>query len=415
MARMVAKLSPAKVAALVKARKPGLYGDGAGLALRIGATGAASWVLRYMRQGKSHEMGLGPVHTFSLAEARERARRHRQELHDGIDPLASRAAAKAKAKPIVSFAQVADMYLTAHAPSWRSETHRRQWRQTLDDYVLPGLGEQDVAAIDVGAVMAVVEPLWHAKPETASRVRGRIESVLAYAAARGWRTGANPAAWKGCLEQLLPARAKVRAVRHHAALDWRNIGTFMVALRARQGIAARAAEFAILTAARSNEARGARWSEIDLKAAVWEVPSSRMKGMKPHRVPLSNAARAVLAQMEALREDDATLVFPGANRDAPLSDVALSKIIKVCAPGAEVTLHGFRSCFRDWAGESTAYPREVIEMALAHRLGDKAEQAYARGDLFTKRTRLMEDWAERCSRTADSADVVMMRRFAGEG
>jgi integrase len=403
MARETNKLSPMRVAALIKARKPGLYGDGAGLGLRVGYNGASSWVLRYMRQGKAHEMGLGPTHTFGLAEARERARRFRQELHEGIDPLARRASVKAGSRPVVTFGQVAEMYMTSHAPSWRSEVHRQQWRQTLTDYVLPNLGSKNVSEIETDAVLEVVEPLWHVKPETASRVRGRIESIFDYAAARGWRRGDNPARWRGHLDNLLPAPGKVRAVVHHAALDWRKIGDFMRALRQRQGIAARAVEFCVLTATRSSEARGARWDELDLSNRTWCISGTRTKTAKEHRVPLSDAATNVLDQMKCLQTLAGDLIFPGA-KAGELSDVALSKMAKLCAPGANITLHGMRSAFRDWAGESTSYPREVIEMALAHRLGDKAEQAYARGDLFQKRRRLMDDWGHFCSSPEPAAE-----------
>jgi integrase len=397
MGRIANKMSPAKVTALVKAAKPGLYGDGAGLALRIGRNGAASWVMRYMRLGVAREMGIGPLHTVSLGEARERARRHRQELLDNIDPLVQRAAAKAAAKPLATFAQVAEMYLTAHAPSWRSETHRRQWRQTLDDYVLPALGKKGVAAIAVGDVMGIVEPLWHSKPETASRVRGRIESLLDYATARGWRKGDNPARWRGHLANLLPARAKVAAVEHHPAMPWQNVAAYLTELTKRSGTAAQALAFAVLTAARSGEARGATWDEMDLTAAIWTIPPSRMKAAREHRVPLADAALAVLREAANLRQSDdpAALVFPGASGSKPLSDVALAKQVPSGA-----TVHGFRSAFRTWAGETTSYPREVIEMALAHRTGDAVEQAYARGDLFQRRKRLMEEWATYCGRTA---------------
>lgn len=410
MTRAVGKLAPSKVTALVKAKKPGLYGDGAGLWLRIGQGGAASWVLRYMRAGKAHEMGLGPHHTYGLAEARERAKRYRQELHDGVDPLASRKAAKASAKPVITFRQVAEMYLTAHAPAWRSEVHRRQWRQSLDDYVFPTLADRSVAEIDTGAVMEVIEPLWHAKPETAGRVRGRIESVLDYAAARGWRSGPNPAAWTGHLKHVLPAKTKVRKVEHHPALDWREVASFMQALRKRHGIAARAVEFLVLTACRSGEVRGARWDEIDRRSNTWTVPASRTKTAKDYRVPLSDPALAVLDQMEKLRDGEEELVFPGAEPGHVLSDVALSKIAKLAAPGAQITLHGFRSTFRDWAGEASAYPREVIEMALGHRIGDKAEQSYARGDLFQKRRSLMADWAAQCAAIAAPVSDIEAER-----
>ncbi len=403
MARIVGKLAPAKVAALVKAGKPGLYGDGAGLALRIGRNGAASWVMRYMRQGAAREMGLGAVHTIGLAEARERARRHRLQLLDGIDPLAQRVAAKAAAKPLATFGQTAEMYLTAHAPSWRSETHRRQWRQTLDDYVLPTLGTMGVASIAVGDVMGIVEPLWHSKPETASRVRGRIESVLDYATARGWRQGDNPARWRGHLANLLPARAKVAAVEHHAAMPWQDVSAFLAALAGRGGTAAKALTFVILTAARSGEVRGARWAEIDIQAAVWTVPAERMKAGREHRAPLPDAVLAVLREAATLRQGDdpSALVFPGARAGQPLSDVSLAKLVPSGA-----TVHGFRASFRTWAGETTAYPREVIEMALAHRIGDAVEQAYARGDLFAKRRRLMQAWSDFCARPALPAEVV---------
>lgn len=393
MARVVGKLSSAQVGKLVRAAKPGLYGDGAGLALRIGRNGAASWVLRYMREGAAREMGLGPLHTVGLADARDRARRHRMELLDGIDPLASRAAAKATARPVATFAQVAEMYLTAHAPAWRSETHRRQWHQTLDDYVLPALGAKPVAAVDVGDVMAIVEPIWHSKPETATRVRQRIEAILDYATARGWRTGENPARWKGHLENLLPGRAKVAPVKHHAAMPWQDVPAFMVALGQRSGMSARALAFLILTATRSSETRMATWGEVNLATAVWTIPGGRTKTGADYRIPLSAPALALLHGVAEFRQGD--LVFPGASGIKPLSDVSLAKLL----PDG-TTVHGFRSTFRDWAGETTNFQREVVEMAMNHRVGDEVEQAYARGDLFTRRASLMEAWASFCMGSA---------------
>ena len=281
-----------------------------------------------------------------------------------------------------------------------SEIHRQQWRQTLKDYVLPILGEQDVTALDTGAVMGVLEALWHTKPETASRVRGRIEAILNYASARGWRKADNPARWRGHLENLLPRKTKIAPVQHHAALPWRAVPEFIAALRSRQSMAARAVELAVLTAARSGEARGARWNEIDLGRKIWSIPASRMKSGRPHRVPLADSAITVLEGVALLRQDNDGLVFPGM-RGSPLTDTAVSKIAKLCAPGAELTLHGLRSSFRDWAGETTNHSREVIEQALAHRVGDAAEQAYARGDLFDKRRRLMDDWAAFCTATEE--------------
>ncbi len=402
MARETKKLSPAEVAKLVRAKEPGLFGDGAGLALRIGRGGAASWVLRYMRQGKAHEMGLGAIHTFGLAEARERALRYRQELHDGIDPVAARREARKAATPLVTFRQVAEMYIAAHAPTWKNAAHRRQWSQTLDDYVLPVIGGKGIAAIDTGDVMQVIEPLWHVKPETASRTRGRIETVLDYAAARQWRQGANPAAWRGHLANLLPAPHKVASVQHHPAMPWQDLPAFMAALAERQGMAAKALAFLILTGARSAEARGATWGELDLGAGIWTIPASRMKGAREHRVPLAEPALALLRSIRLPEAEPGALVFPGASGRKPISDVALAKLLP-----ADATCHGFRSAFRTWAGETTGYPREVIEMALAHRLGDAVEQAYARGDLFQKRRRLMADWAEFCSRPMPSAGEVV--------
>ncbi len=408
MARVTNKLSPAGLAKLLRAKTPGLYGDGAGLGLRIGHNGASSWVLRYMRQGKAHEMGLGPTHTVGLAEARERAKRYRLELLDGIDPVRARKEAKASARPAVTFGQVADMYLTAHAPAWRSETHRQQWRQTLAHYVLPVLGPKGVSVIDTGDVMRVIEPLWHAKPETAGRVRGRIESILDYAAARGWRQGDNPARWRGHLANLLPAPHKVAAVQHHPAMAWQEVPAFMASLAERQGMAAKALAFLILTAARSAEARGATWGELDLGAGIWIVPSSRMKGGREHRVPLAERALALLRSIRLPEAEPGALVFPGASGRRPLSDVALAKLLP-----AGATCHGFRASFRTWCGEATAYPREVVEMALAHRLGDAVEQAYARGDLFQKRKQLMKAWGEFCSRPAPaSGEVVPLRERA---
>ena len=394
MARAVERLSAADVAKLIKDGKPGLHADGAGLGLKISPSGAASWSFRYTLAGKAREMGLGAVHTVGLGEARKRAKKARLDVHDGVDLVAQKHATKTSAAAAMTFSRVAEMYLAAHAPSWRNDTHRAQWKQTLADYILPVLGEMNVAAVDTGAVMRVIEPLWHTKPETASRVRGRIEAILSYASAREWRSGMNPAQWRGHLETMLPARAKVRAVVHHAALPWQSMPQFMAALRAREGVAARGAEFCILTAARSGEAREARWSEIDLDVKLWTIPASRMKGGKAHRVPLSDAAVAVLHRIP--RGDRDAHVFPGMMPRQPLSDVAISKIVKLAA-GLAITLHGFRSTFRDWTAEATVYPRELAEKALAHTLESKVEAAYQRADMLAKRRDMMNAWAEFCS------------------
>jgi integrase len=417
MPRRAAGLSAAKV---TKAA-PGRYGDGAGLYLLVRSAEARFWVFRWTRAGRMREMGLGPAAgraAVSLAEARTKARRLHDMVREGRDPLAERDAEQAAAKSeaaqtaasVITFRVVADRYLGAHEAGWKNPKHRQQWRNTLRDYVLPAIGDLAVAAVGTGDVMGIVEPLWQAKPETASRVRGRIESVLDYAAAREWRTGENPARWRGHLDHLLPARAKVQRVEHHAALPWRGIGAFMDKLGRQQGVAALALRFAILTAARSGEVRGAAWGEIDLDNGLWTIPAERMKAAREHRVPLSDAALGVLRQMRLLRDPHhGDLVFPGGRLGRPLSDVAVSKAAKV-AGGDDATVHGFRSTFRDWCAEATGYPREVAESALAHVVRDKTEAAYQRGDFFDKRRKLMAEWATFCGRVAAPAgDVVPLR------
>lgn len=406
--------------------KPGRYHDGDGLCLLVRRAAKedqpdrAFWLLRYTPPGggKMREAGLGRArgpNCVSLAVARERARRLRERLHEGLDPLAEREAeaqrlaaeaAKAKAEAI-TFAAVSDMFLAAHEASWRNPKHRQQWRNTLRSYVLPSIGKLPVAEVDTGAVMAIIEPLWREKTETGSRVRGRIESVLDFAKARGWRSGENPAAWRGHLDHLLPARSKVARVEHHSALPWREAGSFMARLRGSGGVSSRCLEFAILTASRSGEVRGARWSEFDLDRAVWTVPASRMKAGREHRVPLSDAALAVLRQMQAFGDEAGALVFPGGRIGAPLSDVALSKAL-AGAGGDGSTVHGFRSTFADWCAE-TGKPADIREAALAHTLGNKVAEAYQRGDMLARRAALMAQWAEFCSKPMVAADVVPLR------
>ena len=374
----------------VKARtKPGRYADGGGLYLFVRPKSKV-WVFRFTRRKRAREMGLGAERDVTLAEARERARECRRLLAQGLDPIEHQRQQEADAKAgATTFAEVAERYLAVHEASWRNPKHRQQWRNTLGTYVAPAIGAKldaeghltgglFVGGIDVGTVMKILEPLWQAKPETASRVRGRIETILDYATARGWRHGDNPARWRGHLANLLPPRAKVQRVQHHAALPWREIGAFITKLRQQRGTSARAAEFSILTAARSSEARGLRWAELDLPHGVWTVPGDRMKAGREHRVPLSGRALAILEEMAPLRRKPEDLVFPGGRLGKPLSDVALSKAVKA-AGGGELTLHGFRSAFRDWCAEATAYPREVAEAALAHVLADKTEAAYRRG------------------------------------
>jgi integrase len=408
MTRQIGKLA---AIALQKPMKPGMHADGGGLYLQVTASGAKSWIFRFMLHGRAREMGLGPLHTISLAEARERARECRKLRLDGIDPVEARKAKRAEerlaAATAMTFEQCAARYIAAHRAGWRNPKHAAQWPSTLKTYAYPVFGSLPVALIDVGLVMKTLEPVWQTKPETASRVRGRIEAVLDWARVRGYRDGENPARWRGHLDKLLPARAKVRKVEHHSALPYPEIGEFVASLRRQEGVAARALEFLILTAARTGEVIGARWSEFDTAEKLWTVPADRMKAGKEHRVPLSGAAMATLEGMQAIRADGDDHVFPGGRRGKPLSNMAMLKLLQRMERG-DLTAHGFRSSFRDWAAERTSYPREVAEIALAHTVGDKVEAAYRRGDLFAKRRRLMEEWARHCEITKSIGKVVAL-------
>jgi integrase len=388
------KLTAIKVA---KATKAGRYGDGHGLYLQLSSTGVKSWLLRYMRHGRERWMGLGPLHTVSLKEARERARRARQHILDGIDPLDARKAEHAalalQAARSLTFAEAAQRYFDAHEKKWRNAKHRAQFLSTLRTYAYPKIGKLSVAEIDLGQVLKVIEPIWRNKAETANRVRGRIESVLDWAAVRGYRTGENPARWRGHLEHVLPARGRIARANHHPAMPYADLPAFMLALTQREGIAARALEFTIMTAARTGEVIGATWSEIDLVAMVWIIPAKRMKGGREHRVPLSDPVLRILKSLP--HEEGNSYVFIGL-RGCSLSNMAMAALLKRMGRN-DITVHGFRSTFRDFAAERTNYPNHVVEMALAHVIGDKVEAAYRRGDLFEKRQRLMAEWAKYCT------------------
>lgn len=393
------KLTALKVKSLAQ---PGRFGDGGGLWLQVRDSDHRSWLFRYTGAAGQRQMGLGPFPDVSLAEAREAARLARAKVRQGVDPIDERNAARETAKAAArdssrapTFRAVADRYLASHEDSWRNEKHRWQWRQTLE-VACEEIGDTPVAAIATGDVMRVLEPLWREKTETAARLRGRIESVLDFAGARGWRMGENPARWRGHLAKLLPAPSKVAKVEHHSALPWPEIGAFMAELRLQDGAAARALEFTILTAARTGESIGATWPEIDMAAAQWTVPAARMKAGRDHRVPLSGAAVALLSAVGPARDDrDRACIFPGGRPGKPLSNMSMLMLLRRMGR-PKLTVHGFRSTFRDWCAESTDYPREVAEQALAHALGDKVEAAYRRGDLFGKRRQLMEDWAAFC-------------------
>lgn len=368
-------------------------------------------------------MGLGPYDAegkrgLTLAGAREAAADAQRLLREGVDPLAHRAAeaeaaavraalVEAKAR---TFRDVAGLYIGAHEAGWRNAKHRAQWRTTLETYAFPHIGDMPVADVATDDVLRCLNPVWKAKPETATRLRGRVEAVLDYATARGWRQGVNPARWRGHLSNLLPRRSKVARVEHHAALPWGDMGAFMVALRGQPGTAARALEWCILTATRTGETIGARWSEVDAEAAVWTVPGARMKAGREHRVPLSPAALAILAAMAPLRPAEGDgFIFPGAVAGKPLSGMAMLMLLRRMKR-PDLTVHGFRSAFRDWCEEATSTPHAVAEAALAHTIGDKVEAAYRRGDLFAKRAKLMAEWADYCGRAP--AAVVALRPVA---
>jgi integrase len=408
MARITDRLV-AKAAAT--ARQPGMYADGNGLYLRVAPGGSKSWILRYRHGGRRHDIGLGPYPLIGLADARQRANQRRRLLVDGIDPLADRRAQRAAAAvermKAITLRQAAESYIDAHAAGWRGGKQEAQWRQSLTAFAYPTIGELPVQAIDVGLVMKVLEPIWTAKPETASRVRGRIESVLDWATARGYRFGENPARWRGHLDNLLPARAKVQRVEHHPALPYAEIGAFMAWLRPDTNIAARALEFLILTAARSGEVLQARWDEINLPSRLWTVPAERMKSGREHRVPLSDAAIAIVKAMAAIQLND--YVFPG--RRGALGRTALFDQLRRIGR-ADLTTHGFRATFRSWSAERTNFPREVAELALAHSVGTAVERAYQRSDLFAKRRQLADAWAKFCATPAVTGEVVPLRPMA---
>lgn len=398
-------------------RKAGYHADGAGLYLQVSRSGSKSWVFRYMLKtlsasGKptSREMGLGSYPTVSLLEARQKATDQRKMIERGIDPIESRNAQRiqetldqGKSK---TFADCATAYIEAHRDGWRNAKHATQWTNTLETYANPTIGALPVQGIDTGLVLRVLEPIWKTKTETATRVRSRIELVLDWAKVRGFRDGDNPARWRGHLDKMFPKRSKVAPVEHHKALPYADIGVFMKELRSHDGIAPKALEFIILTASRVSESVNAKWDEIDLQRKLWTVPAARMKSHREHRVPLSDAAIRLLKGMKAEKQSD--YVFPGWKVKAPLTGAACLKLLHDMGR-KDLTTHGFRSTFRDWAAEQTSFPSRIAEAALAHVAGDKTEAAYQRGDLLEKRRLLMDAWGNYCAR-AKSAKVVQLRK-----
>lgn len=404
MPKLAAEMSPLQVSRI---SEPGLHFVGLvpGLALQVKGKGR-SWILRVRIARKTRDIGLGGYPDVTLAIAREKARALREQIRRGLDPLeerrTQRAALEAAQGKLVTFSEAARQYIASKEHEWNNPKSAQQWENTLETYSAPVIGDIYLKEIELTHVLKVLEPIWTTKTETASRLRGRIESILDWAKVRGYREGENPARWKGNLDKVLSAPGKTKQPKHHAALRYDEIGSFMGQLRARAGTAAVALQFCILTAARSGEVRGATWSEIDLGKCEWTIPAGRMKAGKEHRVPLSPQAIQLLKSQPKGRTDDPIFKAP---RGGMLSDMTLTAVLK--RMGIQVTVHGFRSTFRDWAGETTSFPREVIEHALAHQLKDKAEAAYARGTLMGKRRKLMETWGNYCNHdTAQDTNVV---------
>lgn len=398
------ELGAAQVAAIWR-RGTNHVGGVRGLILNVTMYGSRSWVLRYQVAGKRRDLGLGSYPSVTLAEAREAARTARAKLAQGIEPIED--ARRARARLVLevhtgmTFGEAAKRFITSHEKGWKNAKHAQQWQRSLDMYATPVLGKVPVRDISLAMVLKVLEPIWVSKTETATRLRGRIESIVDWAIARGYRTDSNPARWKGLLDKLLPAPGKVTKTTHFQALPYAQLPAFMEQLMVQDGMGTKALLFVILTAARSGEVRGATWEEVDLADRMWTIPAERMKASKPHRVPLSDAAVALLQEMKALalaagRTNGNAYVFPSPNsRDpelgSPLSDMTLTAVLRRLK--LEAVPHGFRSTFRDWCAEQTDYPNEVAEMALAHAVGNKVEAAYRRGDLLAKRHQLMKDWA----------------------
>ena len=384
MVRAIAKLTALNVK---RATERGYYHDGGGLYLAVDQAGNRSWIFRYGRQGMRHH-GLGPLHTVTLAEAREKAKACRQLLIEGRDPIeekrARKAAIAAEAARAITFRAAAETYINDHHAAWKNPKNRQQWQNTLAAYAHPVIGKLPVAEIDTGLVMRVLEPIWREKTETAARVRMRIERILDWAAVHGYREGENPARWKGHLEHILPAQGKIAPVEHHDALPHAEVPAFIAELQGRNGSAG-AFEFLILTAARTGEVLGATWDEFDCETRIWTIPAVRMKAAREHRVPLADRA------IEILKDQPHTGKQP-----FPYSNMAFLQTLKRMDRDG-VTAHGFRSSFRDWAAETHEASRDVAEMALAHAIADKTEAAYRRGDLFAKRRKLMDDWAAFCA------------------
>jgi integrase len=393
-------------------RTAGLFADGGGLYLQVSPTGAKTWIYRFQIAGRRRDMGLGSAGVFTLGDARQKAAEARRLVAEGIDPIERRtgqaAAAALVTAKVVTFKDCAEAYIDSMRAGWKNAKHGAQWAATLETYAYPVMDSLPIDGIDTGLVLRVLEPIWPTKSETASRVRGRIESILDYAKVRGYRSGENPARWKGHLDHILPAKGAVARVQHHASMPYAELPDFWPRLQVQDGLGARALELCVLTATRTGELLGARWPEIDMETLTWTIPAERMKAGAEHRVPLSDAAMELLRKLAAIRMGD--LVFPGQSADRALSGMTMAMALRRMK--VPVTPHGFRSTFRTWVAEQTAFPHEVAEAALAHTQGDKVVAAYQRGDLFEKRRRLMAEWARFCTAPPSAGRVVPIRAGA---
>jgi integrase len=408
--RQLNRLSAKSIASKKRA---GLYCDGGGLYLQVTPSGSKTWIFRFRSPltQKLRDMGLGAIQTVGLPKAREKAAAQRTALLDGLDPIEAREQENRRklleAAKAVTFAQCASSYIESHKAGWRNAKHAEQWTKTLEAYADPVVGPLPVQDVDTGLVLKILEPMWASEPETASRLRARIENILDWAKVREYRSGENPARWKGHLNQLLPALAKKSRVTHHKAMPFPEVGAFVSKLRELSGVSARCLEFTILTAARTSEAIKAKPEEFDLSNATWTIPASRMKAQKEHRVPLSPRAVEIVRTLMALKNDH---LFTSSHKRKPISNMAMLDLLDRME--IEVTVHGFRSSFRDWAAERTAFPHEVCEMALAHTIANAAEAAYRRGDLFEKRRKLMEAWNAFIDAPRLEGAVIPMRNAA---
>jgi integrase len=412
--RQVERLTVRRIEEIVRKVLAGFHADGKNLYFDFKSPPGANWVCRWKRDGVAHDMGLGSWPLVSLAKARELRDECLRKLGAGIDPLAERREARAAARAVrakaMTFKQCGDAYIAAHEAGWRNAQHAAQWPSSLAAHAYPMFGDLPVAAIDTALVMKALQPIWTSIPETASRVRGRIEAILGWATTAGYRTGENPARWKGHLENLLPKKSKVVRVKNHPALAYTELPAFMAELGRLDGIGSLALQFCILTAARTGEVLGARWDEINFVEKLWIIPASRMKAGKEHRVPLSDAALTILLLLKRL--PSSPFVF-AANRRRSVSSSTMLETLKRMGR-VDLTVHGFRSTFADWCSERTHFPSELREMALAHAIGNRVEAAYRRGDLFRKRCQLMDAWARYASGPAPEGKVVPLVAGAAE-